>query len=67
MVNYHENVYVRRGVDGRDHIPALPFWMAIIRVVQLVCSSISQVPVDKKHEHRNVDTDLGTSFSRVSC
>jgi len=35
MVNYNENVYVRRGVDGRSHIPALPFWMAIIRVVQL--------------------------------
>lgn len=36
MVNYHENVYERRGTSGREHIPALPFWVAIIRVVQLV-------------------------------
>jgi len=36
MVNYHENVYSRRGTIGRDHIPALPFWVAIIRVVQLI-------------------------------
>jgi len=40
MVNYHENVYVRRGADGRGHIPALPFWMAIIRVVQLIFAFI---------------------------
>jgi len=36
MVNYNENVYTRRGTDGRDHIPALPFWVAIIRVFQLL-------------------------------
>jgi len=36
MVNVHENVYARRGLDGRAHIPALPFWFAIIRVFQVV-------------------------------
>jgi len=36
MVNYSENVYVRRGLDGRSHIPALPFWLAIVRVIQLL-------------------------------
>jgi len=36
MVNYHENVLQRRGTSGRDHIPALPFWLAIIRILQLV-------------------------------
>jgi len=43
MVNYNENVYVRRGVDGRSHIPALPFWMAIIRVVQLVLAFLTLI------------------------
>lgn len=37
MVNYQENIYLRRGSEGRSHIPALPFWVVIIRVVQLVC------------------------------
>jgi hypothetical protein len=37
MVAMHENFYARNGVEGRDHIPALPFWMAIVRIVQFVC------------------------------
>jgi hypothetical protein len=37
MVDMHENFYARNGVEGRDHIPALPFWMAIVRIVQFVC------------------------------
>lgn len=36
MVDFQENVYNRRGGDGRDHIPRLPFWMALVRVAQLV-------------------------------
>jgi len=36
MVNFNENLYGRRGTDGRTHIPALPFWVAIIRVIQLI-------------------------------
>ena len=36
MVDIHENFYARNGVEGRDHIPALPFWMAIVRIVQFV-------------------------------
>jgi len=43
MVNYHENVYMRRGVDGRSHIPAMPFWMAIVRVVQLLFAFLVMV------------------------
>lgn len=40
MVNYNENVYTRRGTIGRDHIPALPFWVAILRVVQFIFAFI---------------------------
>jgi len=36
MFNYQENVLERRGTSGRDHIPALPFWLAIVRVAQLI-------------------------------
>jgi hypothetical protein len=39
MVDYNENVYGRRGLDGRSHIPALPFWVALIRIAQFVRSS----------------------------
>lgn len=37
MSNTNENVLARYGEDGRDHIPAVPFWVAIIRAFQLVC------------------------------
>ncbi len=37
MVDFNENVLARNGEDGRDHIVALPFWVAIIRAVQFVC------------------------------
>ncbi|KAH8593821.1 hypothetical protein B0O99DRAFT_688258 [Bisporella sp. PMI_857] len=40
MVNYQENVLARRGLDGRAHIPALPFWVAIIRVFQLLLAVV---------------------------
>jgi len=40
MVNYNENVYGRRGLDGRDHIPALPFWVALIRIAQFILALI---------------------------
>jgi len=35
MFNYQDNVYARRGLEGRSHILALPFWVAIIRAFQL--------------------------------
>jgi hypothetical protein len=41
MVDLNENVLHRRGDEGRDHIPAVPFWIAIIRAFQLVCDSFS--------------------------
>lgn len=34
MVDLKENVILRRGVEGRDHIPVVPFWLALIRVAQ---------------------------------
>ena len=37
MVNMNENVLARNGDNGRDHIPAVPFWVAIVRAVQFVC------------------------------
>lgn len=40
MVDYHENVYARRGLDGRSHIPALPFWVALIRIAQFILALI---------------------------
>jgi len=43
MVDYRENVYARRGVDGRSHIPALPFWVAIIRVFQLILTVLVMI------------------------
>jgi hypothetical protein len=41
MVDFNENVLHRRGDEGRDHIPAVPFWVAIIRAFQFVCDSLS--------------------------
>jgi hypothetical protein len=37
MVDFQENVLARNGDSGRDHIPAVPFWVAIVRAFQLVC------------------------------
>ena len=37
MVNLQENVLAHNGTDGRDHIPAVPFWVAIVRAFQFVC------------------------------
>lgn len=36
-----ENVLLRRGADGRAHIPPMPFWLGIVRIAQLVCVSAS--------------------------
>jgi len=36
MVDLNENVLHRRGEEGRDHIPAVPFWVAIIRAFQFL-------------------------------
>jgi len=36
MVDFNENVLHRRGDEGRDHIPAVPFWVAIIRAFQFL-------------------------------
>jgi hypothetical protein len=36
MVDFKENLYLRRGAEGRAHIPPLPLWTGIIRVAQLV-------------------------------
>jgi len=43
MVNQHENVYYRRGEEGRGHIPALPLWMAIVRIVQFVLTLLIMI------------------------
>jgi hypothetical protein len=43
MVAMHENFYARNGVEGRDHIPALPFWMAIVRIVQFVLTLLVMI------------------------
>ncbi|KAE8446768.1 hypothetical protein EG329_011673 [Mollisiaceae sp. DMI_Dod_QoI] len=40
MVDYNENVYARRGLDGRSHIPELPFWVALIRIAQFILALI---------------------------
>jgi len=40
MVNMNENVYLRRGEAERAHIPAMPFWFAILRVVQFVLAFV---------------------------
>jgi len=40
MVGINENLYSARGEDGRDHIPAMPFWIAIIRAFQLLFAII---------------------------
>jgi len=36
MVKFHNNLYARRGADEPSHIPALPFWFVIIRIVQIL-------------------------------
>jgi len=38
MVNLQENVLAHNGTDGRDHIPAVPFWVAIVRAFQFLLS-----------------------------
>ena len=43
MVDLHENVYARRGTEGRAHIPAMPFWVGGIRVFQLVLTFLVMV------------------------
>ncbi|KUJ14932.1 uncharacterized protein LY89DRAFT_735988 [Mollisia scopiformis] len=43
MVDYNENVYGRRGLDGRSHIPALPFWVALIRIAQFILALITLI------------------------
>jgi len=43
MVDLHENVYSRRGLEGREHIPAMPFWVGIVRVIQLVLTFIVMI------------------------
>jgi hypothetical protein len=36
MVDFKENLYLRRGAEGRAHIPPMPLWTGIVRVAQLV-------------------------------
>ncbi|KAH8745628.1 hypothetical protein BGZ57DRAFT_227798 [Hyaloscypha finlandica] len=36
MIDMHNNVLARNGDAGRDHIPAVPFWMAIVRAFQFL-------------------------------
>jgi len=36
MVDVNENVLLRNGDEGRDHIVAVPFWVAIIRAGQFL-------------------------------
>jgi len=36
MVDFQENVLARNGDSGRDHIPAVPFWVAIVRAFQFL-------------------------------
>jgi hypothetical protein len=43
MVDLHENVYARRGTEGRAHIPAMPFWVGGIRVFQLVLTLLVMI------------------------
>lgn len=40
MVDWKRNVLARPGVEGRSHIPELPFWIFLIRIAQIVLAFI---------------------------
>jgi hypothetical protein len=61
MVDLHENVYARRGTEGRAHIPAMPFWVGGIRVFQLVLTLLVMILCAYS------SSVFGGGYVRLSC
>jgi hypothetical protein len=67
MVDMHDNVLARNGDAGRDHIPAVPFWMAIIRAFQFVCDCLLASELARTYSELTYIIALGTSRHGPLC